>query len=233
MNDYKKFRNLTKPIKGRTVKKAAKFTSETLKEEFKELYLDALCKLGVLEKIENKDTTSKDCCTLKFESGIITTDFFLGEVVVKVIEHNLINDIYYKNKKGKIIPFHHSETPYLEFVGSLFKPSFKLGSSDHFVSPHKDIGECIGNKIGESFVKKLVEWYEPEIDRFLRDYKIFRYCYDISPVLNKRFLKTISDHSFSEISDVILAQTYQECLDYFRYYINNLNPNDLRVEEEV
>lgn len=210
MSDYKKFKDMTKPLKFRPIKRMWNTTRDVISNK----YYYILYKLNILDYISNEDRIPTQCATLKSEEGYIVANKVMCDVEVRVVETRYISYAYYKTRKGKVIPIYDDEYAILKFIGVLTNVAFNFdGSSYRSV--------IFDNKIRFNEVPEIsLAPYEPE--ELLKEMKVKSVEVDISPVLNARVEKVLNGY-YSDVQSHVFSSIYMKCISEFERFIKDID----------
>ena len=210
MGDYKKFKDMTKPLKFRPIRRVW----NTIRNVISNNYYNILYKLNIIDYISNEDEIPRHCATLKSSEGYIVANKVMCDVVVRVTEIRHISDSYYKTKKGRIIPVHHDEYAVLKFTGMLSNLAFNFN----------DLGYrsvTFDNKIRyKECPETSLEPYDP--DKLLEKLKVVSVEVDLSEVSNLRIERTLMGY-YSDVQNFMFDTIYKMCVRELEEYIRNIN----------
>lgn len=210
MSDYKKFKELTKPLKFRPIRKVWNIIRTVILDK----YYYILYKLNIIDYISNKDEIPRQCVTLKSDEGYIVTNKVMCDVVVRVTETRHISDSYYKTKKGRIIPIHHDEYAVLKFTGMPTNLAFNFNDLGFRSIP-------FDNKIRYKECPELsLEPYDS--NELLEKLKVVSVEVDISEVLNLRIETTLMGY-YSDVQSFMFDYIYKKSIKNISDYISNIN----------
>ena len=216
-NDYKKFKEMTKPLKFRRIRRVW----NTIRDVTINSYYDLLYLFNIVDKEIIKDHTCRECATLKSDLGIVTTEHVKCTVEVKVIEHLDIEDVHYKTKKGKLIPIYSKVTPTTEFLGMPVNPYFNFNDMG-FIQLNRDI-------IRVPYFESSPVSYQD--DAFINPTKVEIHEIDTSIVRSIRSRQTISKY-YADLQDSTLETYYKRIVRSIEYYIDNINWSEYTRKEK-
>lgn len=219
MSEYKKFKELTKPLKFRQIRRMW----NTIRDVILNNYYNILYKLNIIDKVSNSDETSRQCATLKSESGHIVSNHVMCDVVVKVVEHLFYEESYYRTKKGKIIPIYYRETATVYFLGCLDNLAFnftgygyKYFNNPIIVYTHPDSGKPT----------------PLDLETDLEPSEVVEV--DISCVRDARIRIPFYGY-YSDLSEEVISDNYSYCHSCLLSYVSNMDweEHTTRSKKEV
>lgn len=219
MSEYKKFKELTKPLKFRQIRRMW----NTIRDVILNNYYNILYKLNIIDKVSNSDETSRQCATLKSESGHIVSNHVMCDVVVKVVEHLFYEESYYRTKKGKIIPIYYRETATVYFLGCL----------DNFAFNFDGHGFKYFNSPTISFFQHFFEEATPfNLETDLEPSEVVEV--DISCVRDVRIRIPFYGY-YSDLSEEVISDNYSYCHFRLLSYVSNIDweEHTTRTKKEV
>lgn len=208
MSDYTKFKELTKPLKFRPIRRVW----NTIRTVIPNIYYNILYKLNIIDKVSNSDETSRQCATLKTDVGRIVSNHVMCDVVVKVVEHLTYKESYYKTKKGKIIPIYHYESATVEFLGSVTNIAFNFTGECYY--------KCFDNPVYTYQELKEVKPFDLETPLRPPVTEVMRV--DTSCARNAR-VQYVHSGYYSDIPDFVFNSYYHQCYLDLRNYIENID----------